>query len=314
MKNKFIKDKFHIGEKLHIKDKHKFGIKEIEKGIGEIEKEIEKKIPIIKNKKTKKESDILFVIVAFGAFILIFFWNIFFGFGFLDSQKDRSLKQNLFKNVSVEKSVVEKKEIRIANEEKTNEDETMNKTKDPFITKNENIDDEILVKPFLNENDPILGNVDARLSIIEYSDFTCDFCKEQEDIIKKVLEKYGDDVMLVWKNYPDTSGISLQAAVAGHCAYEQGKFWEYHDLLFRENEDLSLKTFFKLAEKLELNADKFNSCVYREESFDKILIDIREANALQISGVPFFFVGDQEILGSISGEDLEKIIEIELNK
>lgn len=248
-----------------------------------------------KKQKSEKAFDALFVLAGIATFVLLFF--LF-----------SSLKFNLLKfNLSEEDHDNENKAgVNVK------EDSSM-RVGDPFITKNDKLDDNFLVSPILNgSSDPSLGPEDARLTIVEFSDFTCQFCQKQETIVKEVAGQYKGLVRLVWKNYPEPSGISLQAAVAGHCAYEQGKFWQYHDLLFEEANDLYPDLFLKLAKKLDLDEKDFSRCIKNEESFEKIMENIREAEGLRITGVPFFFVGSQEILGEINREDLKRIIEIEL--
>lgn len=251
-----------------------------------------------RKKKQKEVFDRLFIISSVAAFILIFF--LFFGLKFI------------FLNFNSAKVGEEKEKNKVDNTDYSAVSQV--KVKDPFITKNPNITDDTLIKPILgNPLDPSLGEEKAELIIVEFSSFTCQFCQNQEKVIREVMVEYGDKICLVWKNYPNNpSGISLQAAVAGHCAHEQGKFWVYHDLLFDRSNDLESDLFLKLAKKIDLDEEAFQSCLNNEASFERIMENIREGDSLRIIGVPFFFVGSQEILGEINKEDLKRIIEIEL--
>lgn len=187
------------------------------------------------------------------------------------------------------------------------------KNDDPFITKNPDLKD-MLDGPIISQSDPFLGAVQAPVTLVIFSDFQCSVCHKQEAILKQVLDKYGDKVRLIWKDYPDkdVASGSFQASLAGRCANEQGKFWEYHDLLFANSGQLTGDKFVELSKESELNSAKFDNCLttlkYQREINDNIL----EANALDITGVPFIYVNDQEVLGEISIEDLSKIIEKEL--
>lgn len=184
---------------------------------------------------------------------------------------------------------------------------------DPFITKVPQLKD-IITKPIVNGDDPAIGNENALVTIVEFSDFECGFCQKQEKILKQILENFGNKVKLIWKDYPESefSSPSFQAAVAARCASQQNEFWPYHDLLFSKNGDFSKKTFIDLAEKLKLKLDEFKECLINNDA--KILIqnNIKEANALNITGVPFIYVNDREIMGEVSYEELKGIIEKEL--
>ncbi|MBU4217330.1 DsbA family protein [Candidatus Parcubacteria bacterium] len=189
------------------------------------------------------------------------------------------------------------------------------KNDDPFMTKNPDLKD-MLSGPIISKSDPSLGVVQAPVTLVIFSDFQCGICHKQETVLKQILEKYKDRVRLIWKDYPEskTSSNSFQASLAGRCANEQGKFWEYHDLLFANSSQLNNDKFIELAKGLNLNEGKFDNCLktlkYQKEVNDNIV----EANALDITGVPFLYVNDQEVLGEINIDDLSKMVERELEK
>lgn len=187
---------------------------------------------------------------------------------------------------------------------------------DPYITKKPRLKD-MINGPIINKVDPGIGDEKAFVYMVQYSDFECNYCAEQEQILKRVLQKYSDKVRFIWKDYPktDSESVSYQAAVAARCAQEQDKFWPYHDFLYRNNKELKEETYLNIAQLLELDMGKFDRCL-GDDSAVRILIDnnIKEADALAISGVPFLYVNSQEIMGEISEEELERIINIELDK
>ena len=185
---------------------------------------------------------------------------------------------------------------------------------DPFVTKVPNLKD-ILRGPIISDNDPSLGNKDAKVVIVEFSDFQCKYCQEQENILKSVVNEYKDKVRLIWKDLPDPNvkSDSFRSAVAGRCAEAQNHFWDYHDLLFN-NTDYSDNAFISLAEKLNLNQDTFRSCLQGNQMIRRVQDNISEADGLQISGIPFIYVNDQEVFGQINQKDLENIINTELKK
>ncbi len=180
-------------------------------------------------------------------------------------------------------------------------------TDDPFITKGEAAK-ELLLSPVVDGRDPQIGPDDAKITIVEFSDFSCDVCAQQEEVIKEVMEKYKDQIKLVWKDLPDVDTLSYEAAVAARCAGEQGKFWQVHDFLFSDPGAFSA-SLSDVSDKTGLNSSDFSSCFSSGRHDSDIKRNMEEASALRIPGVPFFFVGDQEYLGSIDKEDLERIIE-----
>jgi protein-disulfide isomerase len=187
---------------------------------------------------------------------------------------------------------------------------------DELVTKVPNLKD-MLAGPIISFTDPNQGDKYAKVIIAVYSDFKCDFCQRQEQDIKKILQKYSDSVRLIWKDYPESGeeSESFQAAIAGRCANDQGKFWEYHDFLYEYNEKLDQDTFVRLAELAQLNMRDFKDCLENpEEVIAQIRDNIKEANALGITGVPFIYVNTQEIMGETSYDDLEQLVEVELGR
>jgi len=186
---------------------------------------------------------------------------------------------------------------------------------DPFITKVPALAD-ILTGPIISADDPMLGPESAPVTLVQFSDFQCDFCKQQEENLDKIMNLYKNKVRLFWKDYPeeDTASASYQAALAARCAEKQDQFWQYHDLLFTHNQSLNKETFVNLAQSLNLNINTFTKCLETKETEKLIENNIREAQALGINGVPFLYINEQEIMGELSLADLEKIIRLEIDK
>ena len=186
---------------------------------------------------------------------------------------------------------------------------------DPFITRVPRLED-ILAGPIISVRDPSLGNIEAPVTIVYFSDFYCRFCAEQEETLKKVVAKWPEKVRLIWKDYPESSqtSVSYQAAVSARCAQEQEQFWAYHDLLFQSVDELSQNKFLSLADELNLDKDKFSVCLKTNKVDNLINDNIEEANALGINGIPFIYINDREILGEISFTEIEQLIKIELER
>ena len=186
---------------------------------------------------------------------------------------------------------------------------------DLLITKVPNLKD-ILTGPIITDLDPNLGAKNAPITIVEFSDFECDFCHEQEQMLKQILDKYQNKIRLIWKDYPESNedSISFQAAIAARCAEKQNQFWAFHDLLYQNSNNLTRLKFLNFADQLDLNRAKFVRCLDNDNIKQLIKNNIKEANALNIKGVPCIYVNDQEVMEEISFEELRRIVEIELNK
>lgn len=160
---------------------------------------------------------------------------------------------------------------------------------------------------------PSTGAPKALITIAEFSDFECAYCKQAHRTLKQVLKHYATDVRLVFKHLP--LGIHPQAfasARAAFCAGEQGFFWEYHDALFA-TETLSPESFRQIAMRLRLNLDKFKTCFDSESSTAAVLKDVQEARRMGITGTPAFIINGKLFRGALSFEEFKRIIEREMN-
>lgn len=128
------------------------------------------------------------------------------------------------------------------------------------------------------------------------------------------MAKYQDKVRFIWKDYPENNdkSDSWQAAVAGRCAQNQGKFWPYHDLLFAQKVNFTKGKLLELATSLSMDKDKFSKCLNSIDVKKPIIDNIKEANTLEITGVPFVYINDQELMGQATFEDMSRMIEMRL--
>ncbi|MEA3464185.1 MAG: thioredoxin domain-containing protein [Patescibacteria group bacterium] len=183
---------------------------------------------------------------------------------------------------------------------------------DLLITKVPELKD-MLTGPIITDVDPNLGAKNAPVTIVQFSDFECDFCHEQGEILKQILNKHQAETKLIWKDYPKNNedSISFQAAVAARCAQKQNQFWAFHNLLYQNSNNLTQLKFLNFADQLNLNRAKFVKCLDNDNIKQLIKNNIKEANALNIKGIPCIYVNDQEVIGEITIKKLSKIIEIE---
>jgi protein-disulfide isomerase len=160
----------------------------------------------------------------------------------------------------------------------------------------------------------IRGNPDAPVTIVEFSDFQCPFCFQAYWTIKNVMAKYGAKVKLSYRDMPldgaqaDPNGT----AAAARCAGEQGKYWEYHDLLYENQDAIGPRAFREFAGDLKLDATRFDSCLESAKFRASIQEDFQEGLRLGITGTPYFFINGIPISGALPQPVFEQTIESEL--
>jgi protein-disulfide isomerase len=159
---------------------------------------------------------------------------------------------------------------------------------------------------------PSLGRREAPVTITEFADFQCPYCRAAQKSIKQIVSDYGDDVRLVFKHLPlENHTGALPAARAAYCAGRQGSFWQYHDALFA-SDDFTTQTFKNIASELKLNLSEFDACFASAATRAAISEDLREAQRLGISGTPTFIINGRLVRGAQSPADFKAIIEREL--
>ena len=180
------------------------------------------------------------------------------------------------------------------------------------------------------DNDPIIGDPEAPITIIEFSDFQCPFCARFHiQTLPSIMEEYIDQgkVNLVFRDFPIQSihPNALPAAVAAECANEQGKFKEMHDVLFekqnewnRQETNVVVSQFIQYAIELEIEKEIFESCISSGKHIDEIRKDLEDGRDYGITGTPGFFVGNEEIgfielKGAQPFDSFKKVIDVQLD-
>ncbi len=167
------------------------------------------------------------------------------------------------------------------------------------------------------DDDPVKGNANAPVTIIEFSDFECPFCARfYTDTLPQIEERYikTGKVKLVYRDFP-LENIHIEArpaAQAAECADEQGKFWEFHDKLFENQASLNAANYKKWAAELGLDTAKFNECVDTEKYAGEVSKDLADGSSAGVRGTPAFFVNGRFINGAEPFGTFEPIIEAEL--
>jgi protein-disulfide isomerase len=165
-------------------------------------------------------------------------------------------------------------------------------------------------------DDPSQGPANAPVTIIEFSDFQCPFCLRVMPTLKRVRETYGDKVRIVWKDFPLTSihPQAFKAAEAGNCAREQGKFWEYHDQLFANQQALQPEYLKKYAADAGLDASKFNACLDTARYSDRVQEQMGIGTGLGVGSTPSMFINGRLVSGAQPYETFVSVIDEELDR
>ena len=158
------------------------------------------------------------------------------------------------------------------------------------------------------------GPTNAPIVLVEFSDYQCPFCARSQETVDRVLQKYGEKIQHVFMDFPieQIHPRAMPASIAGRCAGDQGKFWEFHKQLFHHQRELTDENFKKWAGDLKLDVAKFESC--RSADTHKAAIDktIEAGQEVGVSGTPAFFVNGVMITGAQPYEVFEQLIEGEL--
>ena len=153
------------------------------------------------------------------------------------------------------------------------------------------------------------GPLNAPVTVVGFSDFQCPYCKQAAVSLKPLLKSYGANIRFVFKQMPlPIHADAFKAAQASVCAGEQGKFWEYHDILFSSN-DLSEQALKRFASDVGLETTEFNTCLGSEASATIVRKDIEEAMRAGVQGTPTYFVNGRIVKGLKNSEDFKNVID-----
>ena len=159
---------------------------------------------------------------------------------------------------------------------------------------------------------PERGPKDAPITIIEFSDYECPFCKQAEATVQKVLKTYGNQVRFVYRDFPlEIHPNARAASEAAHCAQAQGKFWEYHDKLMAA-EDVDADKLKSMADEVKLDRAKFDECVAKQQFKAAVDKDIADGTEIGVTGTPAFFINGRMLAGAEPFERFQEIIDEEL--
>jgi protein-disulfide isomerase len=150
--------------------------------------------------------------------------------------------------------------------------------------------------PPVNKNDHIQGEAAARIELVEYGDFQCSFCGEAYHIVKSIQNRFGSDLKFVFRHFPLTEihHHAKMAAVAAEAAGRQGKFWQMHDMLYENQDELHLSALRAYAAILEMDVLKFDEDMDDEALFQKVQDDFESGLRSGVHGTPTFYVNGEK--------------------
>ena len=160
---------------------------------------------------------------------------------------------------------------------------------------------------------PAKGAAKPAVTIVEFSDFECPFCRQVQSTLQEIVEQYPHDVRLVFKHLPSEGHRnSLLAARAAYCAGEQDRFWQFHDALFGSH-NLSAESLNELARGLGLGREKFAECLGAEASRTAVVKDIEMAKRYRVDSTPSFLINGKLVKGALLFADFQNLVERELS-
>ena len=176
-------------------------------------------------------------------------------------------------------------------------------------------DSSILNKENLMQGTTILGNPDAKITIVEFGDYQCTFCyKFHDETMKKIDQAYikAENVNFVYRDFPLNGPQSILASEASYCAQKQNKFWEYHDTLYNnwggENTGwITKNVLIGFANDIKLDLDSFSQCLENSEFKQKVLDNEQFAREIGIDATPSFLIfNDSELYRVIGAQPFER--------
>jgi protein-disulfide isomerase len=164
------------------------------------------------------------------------------------------------------------------------------------------------------DDDPSLGPPNAPVTIVEFSDFNCQYCRRfHEEVFPDLMAAYPDQLRFVYRDYPITSAESLIAAQAANCAAQQGDYWSFHDALFTGELGLGAEAYQTYAARLQLDPQVLAACIAAGTERAEVESDARAAAALGVSGTPTFFINGIPLVGAQPLAQFRSVIDGELN-
>lgn len=160
---------------------------------------------------------------------------------------------------------------------------------------------------------PVKGPEDARITLVEFSDFECPYCSAAVTQVDRIMAAYPKDIKLIYKQFPlDTHPHALMAAEASLAAKDQGKFWEMYEILFKNFRHLSHDNILVFAKEIGLDMDKFQADMASGKYKAIIEKDMKDGDAAGVYGTPAFYINGKQYNGEVNLVSLKPILQAEL--
>lgn len=167
------------------------------------------------------------------------------------------------------------------------------------------------------DSDPFIGNKNtAKIQMVEFGDFQCAYCHQAFPVVREIMEKYKNDLFFVFRDFPvlDAHPDALNSAIAASCANEQGKFWQMHDKLYINQENLTEDDLKNYVLQIGLDLAEFSICYADSKNKDEVAVDYDDGLALGVSGTPTFFINGYKISGAIPRDVFFNIMDMALKE
>jgi protein-disulfide isomerase len=158
-----------------------------------------------------------------------------------------------------------------------------------------------------DERGQVLGPATAPVTVVEFSDFECPFCRQAETTVKRLVATYPDQIRLIYRHFPlqNIHPNALHAAEASECAAEQGRFWQMHDVLFANHAALAPEKVSEYAGRAGLDMQAFSTCLANGHAKSAVQQDMTDGERYGVQGTPTFFVNRRVVVGE---QGLERTI------
>jgi protein-disulfide isomerase len=164
-------------------------------------------------------------------------------------------------------------------------------------------------------SDRVAGRPEARVEVVEFGDFQCPICRSTVPALKRLRAEHRDNVRFVWKDFPLNGHPDAKpAAQAARCAADQGRFWEYHDKLFDNQEALGKRRLKDYAKQLKLDQKSFSECLDGGKYARELDAAVEEATTYGVSATPTVFINGRLIVGAVPFETYDRIVREELGR
>jgi protein-disulfide isomerase len=161
----------------------------------------------------------------------------------------------------------------------------------------------------------VRGNREAAVTIVEFSEYQCPFCARVNPALAKVLETYGNKVRIVFKDFPlPNHPQAPKAAEAAHCAAEQGKYWEMHDVMFANQRALEVPSLKRAAAGLGLDTARFDRCLDSGQFASKVAAGLAQGEKLGVNSTPTLYINGRPVIGAQPYEVFKAAIDEELKR